>query len=286
MAGVKGLIPAPIRALRWRLPWLRAAQAAGGVPAAAFWRAARFTLAELGGDVRFSTPDGLQFTSMANNFSSFALCVAGARDPDIWRFITRRVGAGATFVDAGANIGAYSVPAARLVGPTGRVVAFEAHPATFRYLAKNIALNRLDWATPLNLALGAGPGTVSMAYNVANPGETHVRADGGEGFVVRVTALDAWLAEAAIGKVDYLKIDVEGFELPVLQGARDTIAASPDIAVQTEMEERHAERYGHDLSPIVALLSGLGLSPHHIQPDGTAAAVAGPPRGDVIWFRR
>ena len=142
---IKGRVPPSLRALRWRLPWMRATEAFRRAPLRAAARAARFTIAELrGGDVAFRSPDGLRLVTMPNNFSSFALCVAGARDPDIWEFVLRHVPRGGVFLDAGANIGTYALPAAGLVGPEGRVLAFEAHPRTFAYLARNVAANGLS----------------------------------------------------------------------------------------------------------------------------------------------
>ena len=287
MSIAQRLLPAPLRALRWRLPWLRSSGALEEAQLSTLLRAARFTLAELrGGELRLRTPDGLAFASMPNNFSSFALHVAGARDPNIWRFIQARLRPGATVVDAGANIGAYTLPIARLVGPAGRVLAFEAHPLTFGYLARNITANGLVQAIPLHHALGAASGVLRLRYIAANPGETHVAPEGGGGATeVPVVTLDAALAGQGIGAIDYLKIDVEGFELPVLRGARTAIAASPGIAVQTELQEKHARRYGHAIADIVALLTGLGLA-HHIRADGSTEPVQGPIAGDVVWFRR
>jgi hypothetical protein len=148
-------------------------------------------------------------------------------------------------------------------------------------------MNALSQVTALNLALGAEPGVVAMTFNDANPGETHVSgpAEARGLHEVRLVRLDEALAELGITRIDYLKIDVEGFELPVLQGARGIIAASPDIAVQTELEDQHAGRYGHSVAEIAALLRGLGLSPHGVDYDGRLYAPVGELPRDVIWLR-
>lgn len=280
------MLPAPIRALRWRLPWMRGTPAWDRAPLAALARAARFTLAELRGeDFAFETPEGLSFRTMPNNFSSFAMCVAGERDPEMSRLIARHLPEGGVFVDAGANVGAYSLPAAQRVGRGGRVISFEAHPRTHALLAANVAANGLDWVTPLHMALGEAEGVIAMAYEDRNPGETHVAEAGAAGVEVRLRRLDDALAELGVGAVDYLKVDVEGFELPVLRGAAGTIAASPRIAVQTELIGRHASRYGHSIAEIETLLRGLGLRPHRVSPQGELSPLEGELLGDVVWAR-
>jgi FkbM family methyltransferase len=285
---LRALVPAPIRALRWRIPWMRRTERFASSPLRTAWTATRFTLRELtSGSVTFRTEDGLVLTTMPNNFSSFALCVAGARDPAIWAFIRRRLGPGSVFVDAGANIGTYTCPAARLVGPTGRVIAFEPHPVTYGYLSRNVEANGLSQVRALHLALGEAPGQIEIV-SVANPGENHVAATGEHGSgaaAVAMATLDDALAGQEIGPVDYLKIDVEGFELPVLRGARRTIAASPAIVVQTELQDQHANRYGFRIEEIASLLSELGLRPHLPHGDGHLRAADGRLRGDVLCRR-
>lgn len=289
MSSLRALLPIPLRALRWRLPWMRQTPAFTEAPLATLSRALRFTLAELrGGEITTCTPDGLVFTSMPNNFSSFAMAVAGARDPVIWEFIRRRLGPGSVFVDAGANVGAYTLPVARLVGPTGRVIAFEAHPVTWRYLARNVAANGLSNVVELNIALGEAPGRIAVVFLAANPGETHVATKAEQETKVEeveMLPVDAALAAQGLGVVDYLKIDVEGFELPVLRGAARTIAASPRIVVQTELQQRHASRYGHRIEEIAALLDGFGLAPHGLRSDGEPFRLDQALNGDVLWMR-
>ena len=238
-----------------------------------------------GRDFTFASPQHLVFSTMPNNFSSFAMCVSGARDPDIWQFISRRLRPGDIFVDAGANIGTYSVPAALLVGDRGRVVAFEAHPTTYAHLARSIEANGLRNVDAHHLALAAEPGCLEISFNQGNPGETHVADGTGTGVRVAATTLDIALAKLGIDAIDYLKVDVEGFELPVLQGARGIIGRSPHIAVQTEMQAQHAARYAHGLEEIEALLRGLGLAPHHVTGAGEVRPLAGELRGDIIWSR-
>jgi FkbM family methyltransferase len=297
MISARRLVPAPLREarrdwLRYWHPywhWLRgsevyAAAPLGSLARLVWWMVVNFTRRE----VSFATRDGLRFVSAPKNFTSFVLYFSGRRDPGIDQFIRRRIGAGAVFVDAGANVGGYAVPASRQVSPGGRVVAFEAHPVTYAYLARSVALNGLGNVVALNNALGSEAGWVEMDYRRSNPGETHVAADSTPtGTRVELVTLDDTLARLGIGRIDYLKIDVEGYELQVLRGARGIIDRSPGIVVQTELIERHLQRYGSTVADVVAFLCGLGLTPHRVHRDGGAQVVA---EGmalpdDAIWLR-
>jgi FkbM family methyltransferase len=284
----KRAIPAPIKALRWRVPWLHGRGAFAARPAATLWRLARWTVKELcSPELEFTAADGTRFVSMRGNSVSFLLFVQGELDGGVHAFIARRLQPGATFVDVGANIGLYTVPAARHVGPEGRVIAIEAHPRTFEFLCRNVALNALDNVVTIQRAVGDSAGSVTMVYREADAGSSFVAADPIGGVEVPVETLDAILARASVATIDYLKIDVEGYELPVLRGARGIIAASPGIVVQVEHAE--ANRYGHSLDAVAELLFGLKLMP--FRPDASGVLHAAQPdrlgadAGDVLWLR-
>lgn len=285
---MRRFVPVWLRALRWRLHWLRRTDAFRVAPWRSLWRLADWTVGGLFLREReFTTPDGLHFRSAPGNFTGAVLYVQGRKDPEMDRFIARRLRPGDVFVDAGANIGAYTVPAARCVGPVGRVVAFEAHPGIYGCLAHAVQRNGLGNVLALNQALGAEAGTVRIAYVSANPGETHVAARDERGVAVAMVTLDAALARLGIGAVAYLKIDVEGYESAVLAGAAGTIAASPAIVVQTELVDRHLRRYGHSAEAIRAGFAAQGLQPHRIDGSGVASPI--PPNqglpSETVWMR-
>jgi FkbM family methyltransferase len=282
------LIPAPLRALRRRLRWLRQTEAFAAVPLVCLLPAARVTISELA-PPRFgvTAPDGLRLRSMRNKFSSFAMCTVGGRDPEMARFIARHLPVRGTFVDAGANIGACSVAAARRIGPSGRLLAFEAHPRTCVFLRANLESIGHPGARVFQCPLGAQDGRVALAFHGANPGETHV-ANGAAAPVaasVPMRRLDDVLAKEGIHAIDDLKSDVEGFELPLLQDAMVVLGSSPRVAVQTGMHERHAARYRHGLDGMGCLPALARFRPHRIAPDGTPHRLEGTARGEVVRLR-
>lgn len=139
------------------------------------------------------------------------------------RTLGQLVARGQTVVEVGANMGAHTVHLAQLVGPTGRVVAFEPQRAMFYVLCANLALNDLFHVAAYRLAVGAAPGRTRVPFaDVHRPANFGgiAMADAGPGEDVSVVTIDG----LSLPTLHLLKIDVEGMELDVLRGARDTIA--------------------------------------------------------------
>lgn len=183
---------------------------------------------------------------------------------------------GDTVVDVGANVGDTTVPLARLVGRTGRVYALEPNPLAFDCLLHNVA--RADVAhQTIALPVGAG-GTES--YNVPfcvspNVGASFI-APGNEdnkGVRIHLITLDSlWLTRCS-----FLKVDVEGFESHVLDGAKETIARCRPV-IQLELAV-HSNKYGVDRVSIAQSLIALGY-----KADTSLGAIAKAPQLDVLFF--
>lgn len=236
--------------------------------------------------LRFTDGSGNRYVSMKNNFTSFAVAVLGERDPDVMRFLRGWARPGFVVIDIGANIGTYTVPLARLVGPNGRVVAFEPNRPTFACLRQNVRQNRLGNVTLVRAAAGPESGFAGLVVTEDNFGEVHLAPPGGaEAARVAVTTVDEQVASLGLGRVDYIKIDVEGFELAALRGARRTLAANPKLLVQTEIVPAQAARYGFGVGDLVEFFSAYGLTPHVCAPDGGLRRVDPKRAGDEAdWF--
>ena len=241
-------------------------------------------------DFIFRTRDGFHFISMPGNWSSLAIYIQNYRDPDVQRFIGRNLAPDSTFVDVGANIGTYTVLTSAVVGPSGKVVAIEPHPVIFKYLQRNIAANQLQNVLAVNVAVGAKRQTALMRYSERNPGETHVISQFlSEATKVHMARLDDVLYELGILTVDYLKVDVEGYELSVLHGAKRVIDASRNIIIQIELVDAYAERYGHSTADIAELLLSMAFVPHTVDRLGVPRAITKdrlPDVCDTLWSRR
>jgi FkbM family methyltransferase len=143
---------------------------------------------------------------------------------------------GDVVVDAGANIGCFSVVFGRLVGPTGRVLAFEPQQPIYYALCGTLALNELWQVAAFHCALGATVGTIKLPpirYDLPfSFGSASVGSDVGSD--VPIVTLD----HLNLDRLRLLKIDVEGHETEVLEGARETIARTrPFLSVENDRIE-------------------------------------------------
>lgn len=162
------------------------------------------------------------------------------------------------FLDIGANVGYFSVAVGNRIGNAGQVYAYEPHPDLTALIARSIHLNSLEHkVTVTQMALSDHPGTLSLFYPDDHLGRgTAARTidEPGRTITVEAAVLDTLLPETLI--VDLVKIDVEGFELPVLRGMLGLLRRSPDVKLLYEKLESGAG----DNEAIRQLLEGLGLS--------------------------
>jgi len=144
---------------------------------------------------------------------------------------------GDVFVDVGAHIGKYVIPTAKVVGESGLVIAIEPHPENYALLNKNIKLNGLKNVVTLNLAVwredcklklfvGESSGCHSLREDVT--GHTTSKY-----IVVEARKLDTILKDFNLKSVDFVKIDVEGAEIEVLEGMKDILKNhAPKVVVE------------------------------------------------------
>src|SRR5438270_5390334 len=104
-----------------------------------YWTAAEL----LSRTTTFLSPEGLKLASMRNNIGTMAAYVSNDFENDLHNFVAETLRPGNVFCDVGANIGRYTVQAAKLVGSTGDVISFEAHPETYQFLRLNVESHQL-----------------------------------------------------------------------------------------------------------------------------------------------
>jgi FkbM family methyltransferase len=172
--------------------------------------------------------NGLQWSLNLQEGIDFSIYLLGAFEPSLIRFYEKRIMPGQTVLDIGANIGAHTMHFARAVGPTGRVVAVEATDYAYQKLCANLGLNpqlkpRVSAQQVLLAAsdLSAKPEALHSSWPLDEGHELHAKHLGELKSVsgARVLALDQLVLEEKLTRIDWIKLDVDGNELSVLQGA-------------------------------------------------------------------
>jgi FkbM family methyltransferase len=186
----------------------------------------------------------------------------GEWQPDITGLMRRTLRPGMTFVDAGANIGYFSVLGARLVGPEGRVVAIEPDPGNLRILNANLSRHGCANTTVHPVAAWFERTDLTLTRYVGGATAQVGRDEGGP--QVEAAPLDDLVA----GPVDYLKIDCENTDHVVARGAADLLRDNPSMLVTVEFHPRHASHTGDSPSAILDQYREMGLTPYEISDKG------------------
>ncbi len=178
-------------------------------------------------------------------------------------FLEEHVRPGMTVADIGANIGLYTYLLSRCVSDSGFVYSFEPDPELFAALARNCDVNGVRNVALHSLALGARSDTLILRRSLVNSGDNRLsegRAGGDLGDVpVSVRALDELLGGRSL---DFVKIDVQGWEFEVLKGMRDTLARSGDVRIYFEFWPAGIRRTGHEPRELLAFLRQHGFQLH------------------------
>jgi len=159
-------------------------------------------------------------------------CLLGTSERHLQRIIREYVAAGDTVYDIGANIGYVSLSLAKLVGPSGRVIAFEPVPKNVDYFRESIRINQLSNVQLLEFAASDHCGeaviriaenlsTASLVWHRNNPSATEL--------TIRTVQIDKLVESGDLGYPRFVKIDVEGAEGSVLKGMLRTVAAAKPV---------------------------------------------------------
>lgn len=175
------------------------------------------------------------------------------------------------FLDIGANVGYFSVAVGKRIGAAGQVYAYEPHPDLTALIARSIHLNSLERKVQVTqCALSDRPGTLSLFYPDDHLGRgTAARTidETGRTLSVEAATLDSLVPASLV--VDLVKIDVEGYELPVLRGMLGLLRRSPQVKLLFEkLESGNGDNEG-----IRDLLTGLGLTLYGVGPDAVLQAL-------------
>lgn len=184
-----------------------------------------------------------------------ALYIAASRidwaEPEI-EGLAQVVKPGDTVLDIGAGLGMYTVPLSYLIGPAGRIDSVDPQPRNFHVVRFLRALVGTARGELRRVAMGPSAGEGEIVVPIRGPfpifGHGHLRPIGTPSprrvhrIRTDIDTVDAWVKREALGRVAFIKIDVEGFEPSVIAGARAVIDRDrPSLLM--EIEDRHLVRY-------------------------------------------
>lgn len=206
----------------------------------------------------------------------------GGYNRDLAMVLDRILRPGMTVIDAGANIGEITLLAAKRVAPDGAVVAFEPVPEIADSLAANLAANGFAHAIVKRMALSDSEGKMPI-YRASEPIRDGTFNDGlGSLFVddgdqkeagtIPVSTLDREVVELGLDKVDLIKMDIEGAELPALRGAESLLRRDHPVLI-VEVQEETARAAGYTTADIFAFLTRLGYRFETIRDDGSVSSL-------------
>ena len=175
--------------------------------------------------------DGIKYELNLNQYSELETYYGGAYEPEIVRIIKQYVKSGMTVLDAGARIGLHTFRFKKLVGDNGKVYAFDPDEKTFPTLLRNAKLN--------NYSIFA---------------ENKALSDKNEG---KEITLDSYAAAKNLDRLDFVKIDTDGYECQIIKGGLNTLKKFKPVMV-IEFNRKSLEN--GSLEPMVDLLRAFGYS--------------------------
>jgi FkbM family methyltransferase len=179
-------------------------------------------------------------------------------------FVSVYLRPGDIFVDAGANIGLFSLIAANRVGASGKVYAFEPSGKTFQRLLENTRINDLSNVQCFQLALSSesGESLFYMSRDGFDAWNSFAHPIEGGFFSKEIVQCETWdrfaHSHGLVGRVAMIKIDVEGWESRVLEGARKSLSREDAPVLLVEFSDKAAESAGFSCKELYQKLNSFG----------------------------
>lgn len=174
-----------------------------------------------------------------------------------------------TCIDVGANVGAVALVLAKKVGNAGKIFAFEPGGPNLQRLHSNFALNPGLAAVTEIVPNGVGSSRTELWWSEeeGNPGNASLGASGLHS--VPVTTVDDFVRGRNIARLDFMKVDVEGMELDVFQGARESLLKFRPILYYETLSRYSDAQGGSNFNKLDSFLAGeCGYTLHEIDRNG------------------
>jgi len=196
---------------------------------------------------------------------SLSLAIFGIYEPETTQLLEANLRPGDVVIDVGANIGWFTLLAARCVGDQGKVYAFEPDPSNFEILSKNVALNGYKNVVPEQKAVSSSAGWVDLFLDEANLGGHSTIPNENSKKLVRVESIRLDDYPPIIGReINLIKMDVEGGEGNVLRGMPNLVGRNQRLSIITEFTPHSLAQSGYPPSEFLQTLTDFGFSIYEI----------------------
>lgn len=175
--------------------------------------------------------DGIKYELNLNQYSELETYYGGGYEPEVVKIIKQYVRPGMSVMDIGARVGLHTMRLKKLAGREGKVFAIEPDEKTFSILLKNAGLNNFS--------------IIAENKAFADKDKDH-----------EIT-LDSYVREKRIGRLDFIKLDTDGFEYQIVKGGIDTLKRFKPVMV-VEFNKKSLEN--GSLEQMLGLLKSLGYS--------------------------
>ncbi|MFA5866572.1 MAG: FkbM family methyltransferase [Actinomycetota bacterium] len=199
-------------------------------------------------------------TIYVDELDSLRLTFEGKYEPFESEIVEKTLREGDVVLDVGANIGCYTLIAAKAVGSKGRVYAFEPDPNNFALLKRNIEVNNYHNVTPIQKAVTDKTGTLKLYVSDRSKGDHRIfnSYDGRESIEIEAIKLDDYFINKE-KRIDFIKMDIQGAEANALKGMTGLIQHNDSLTLTTEFAPALLELMGTQPRDYLELLVSLGF---------------------------
>ena len=186
--------------------------------------------------IEFESPNGIKYVLDLTDHVMRQIYLKGVYERNTMRHLLKLAKPNMTFMDVGANIGAYTLTMAKHL-TKGNVISFEPNPRTIKYLQRNIDLNGLKNIRIVDIGLSDKEEEVILYTSSLTTASINKGKNTGETEKIKLTTLDLFCRENKIEQIDLIKIDIEGHEAKCLKGAEEIIDKSKQMVLIMEIDD-------------------------------------------------
>jgi FkbM family methyltransferase len=200
-----------------------------------------------------------------DSVDSLGLARRGEYEPFTTEVAQSIIKKGDLILDIGANIGYYTVIFSEATGENGKVIAFEPDPTNYSLLIKNLKVNGCTNVMPEQEAVAGKTERLQLFLSLRSKGHHRIFAphDAGRAVGIGVVSLDDYFRETD-GKIDFIKMDIEGAEPYALNGMREVLMRSTSLTMITEFNPTALRILGYAPSDYLYSLIKLGFELYDI----------------------